>query len=398
MEFTQKKQIISFLKKHLPKKQPIVVWVSWWPDSMCLISVIQEYFVLQWWEQNLINIAHFNHGQRTQSQKEYVFLKEYFPYNTFYRNTNIPSKWLWETNLREKRHVFFEEVLEDSKSTILFLWHNLTDRIETSLLNMVRGAWVEWIQSIKEKSIKTQYTILRPLLWLDKTTIQKICDQNQISYFIDKTNSQSNNPRNTIRNTILPLLLKVHSGWEKNRLESRRFLYESLPSKRKNTKTHWRDEIPHPLWWKVVWKSIKIKKLSYDQRKILFGDWYYVTKKTLDLLGDFIEKRSGYISIWWWMIFKEGNHIHCFQWIKEFWKQKHTEAQKIKKAGKINFFGKEIVVHSEDIGKTIRFPQPWDTHKWKRLLKVLLNKKIPVFKRNTTPILTDGEKIVAIIS
>jgi hypothetical protein len=65
---------------------------------------------------------------------------------------------------------------------------------------------------------------------------------------VDKTNSQSNNPRNTIRNTILPALMGVHSGGEKNRLESRRFLYESLPAKKKNTKNHWRDEKPHVLW------------------------------------------------------------------------------------------------------------------------------------------------------
>jgi tRNA(Ile)-lysidine synthetase-like protein len=396
MEFLQKKQINSFLKKNISKEQPIVVWVSWWPDSMCLVTIIQEYWLSRWRSLDHINVAHFNHGQRKQSIKEHEFLQSYFPYNNFYRNTDIPSSWLWETELREKRHMFFEEVLVDSKSSILLLWHNLTDRIETTLLNMVRWAWVEWIRSIKPVWSKKDYLVLRPLLPLDKKTIQKICEENTIPYFLDKTNQDQSNPRNKIRNTIVPMLMETHPGGENNRHDSRQSLYESLwSSKQKN---HRKEKTPHPLRWVSTRKTIKIKKLSYEQWKNLLGEDHYVTRKTLETLDDFIKNSKGHLFLWGRTIMKEWDHIHCFQWNKQFWKQKHSWSLVVKKAERESFYGQEIYASKDRIWATIRFPQEWDTYKWKRLLKVLLNKKIPVFKRNTTPLVVVDGVIVAIIS
>ena len=146
MKIIEKNHIFSILDQYLKKQQSIVVWVSWWPDSIMLSYILQQYYTFRWWKQSNICVAHFNHWQRKEAKNELNFIKKYFKYNTIYRNTIIPSKWLWETKLRELRHTFFEEVIKESKSTILFLWHNLTDRIETSLLNIVRWCSLDWFE------------------------------------------------------------------------------------------------------------------------------------------------------------------------------------------------------------------------------------------------------------
>jgi len=60
-------------------------------------------------------------------------------------------------------------ILKSKNNPIVLTGHNLTDRIETSLLHMVRGAGVEGVQNMKTAelvkiSTKMQYLVIRPLL------------------------------------------------------------------------------------------------------------------------------------------------------------------------------------------------------------------------------------------
>ncbi len=274
MKSLDKNHIFSLLDTISLKQQKIVVWVSWWPDSMLLVTLIQEYFSLKWLLQNNICVAHFNHWQRKESKNELKFIQKHFEYNTVYRNTNIPKKWLWETKLRDLRHIFFEEVIQKTKSSYLFLWHNLSDRIETSLLHIVRWSAIDWILSIKQFQKKKKYTIVRPLLHLPKPEIQTYCDILKVPYFIDATNNSNSTPRNILRNTSIPLIQSLHTWWEKNWYSSRLSLYTYLENK--NTPTVDRlKHTPNPLWWATKRYSLPIKDITSTTLFSLFKDTYY---------------------------------------------------------------------------------------------------------------------------
>ena len=396
-------EVSVFLEKYIPQKTTIVVGVSWWPDSMFLARSLQEYYDSKWREQKHIAIAHYNHWQRQVSHKEHLFLKKHFKNNTFYWNTEIPQKWLNETKLRIHRHKFFADVMEEAASEYLFLWHNITDRIETSIMNMVRWASKDGLLWIKPIQKKKNYSIYRPLLTIEKQTITDMCDTLNIPYFIDTTNSKPITSRNIIRNTIVPNVMSLHSGWKKNWSKSWTTLYSFLEwwivnDAENRTNFVRKSHVPHSFWQAKHWFSSHINNISDAMIMGLFKDSYYATTKTLLTIKNFIQHAEWYIFVGWWYIFKVWEIIHCIDGKHKFWEEKHSYNQKI-----TQYWNRDINWYTYDILKqrawyTLRYPQPWDTYKKKRLLKVLLNMKIPVFMRNITPLIVHKKTIISILS
>lgn len=397
MKLPEKNHIFSLLDSYLPKQQIIVVWVSWWPDSMMLTYILQRYYEFREWDQSNICIAHFNHWQRKESKKELIYIQKNFDYNTIYWNTNIPKKWLWETKLRDLRHIFFEEVLKKSKSSSLFLWHNLTDRIETSLLNIVRGCSTEWFLSIKPNQKKKSHTIYRPLLDIPKTKIQKFCDTHSIKYFIDSTNDKPITSRNILRNKIIPSIQSLHEWWENNWYNSREVFYKDIWNPSKSHTMNRLHHTPDALWWATKRYSLPIKETTPEHFFELFKDVYYATQKTISSIQSFLDTWSGHMYVGWWYLFIIGNDIHCIDWKKDFWKKKYTQKKNITQHWKQEYNWYTFVAPKEWIWNTIRYPKEWDTYKNKRLLKYMLNKKIPVFMRNTTPVIASRKGIIAVL-
>jgi len=187
----------------------IILWVSWWPDSMYLAYLLEKNL----WKKKLI-IAHFNHKFRKESDKEEIFLKNYFTKKWI---NFICKSYKWndfrEHVLRKERYNFFKEVWW--WKNFLALWHNLTDRIETTFINVVRWTWLKWFLNMKK--LDKNRKIYRPLLHLTKKEIQIKCEEFNIPYFIDKTNFYNSfSKRNYIRNNILPLFEKLWNNFYKS--------------------------------------------------------------------------------------------------------------------------------------------------------------------------------------
>lgn len=396
MYSANKDQVFLYLSTFLTKKTRIVVGVSWWPDSMFLATCLQEYYKQKRRDQGYIAVAHYNHGQRKESTAELGFLKKHFAYNTFYRNIETPNKWLSETKLREHRHIFFEEVLHESKSQYLFLWHNLTDRIETSLMNMVRGASKDGILWIKPTQKKNNYTIYRPLLDISKKDITQACEEYHISYFVDATNQKLITPRNIIRNNIVPQIEKLHAWWEKNRTNSWVSLYTYLSW---NSEQKWKrnKHTPHKFRGAKHWFSSTIEDVDDSMLMQLFKNSYYATSKTLTIIKKFIRSSQWHLYVWSWYIFKAWNTIHCIDGKKDFWKEKQPYQKTISQHWNVDINWYTYTIPKQRIWYTFRYPQPWDIYKNKRLLKVLLNLKVPVFMRNVTGIIINKDSIISIL-
>ncbi len=179
----------------------IIIWLSWWPDSMFLTYLLIKHM----WKKNII-LAHFNHSFRKESDMEEKKIKKLFKwYNlvTWKYNWNCFS----ESCLRKARFEFFKKNWR--WKYWLFLWHNLTDRIETSIINMLRWWWIDWFLNMRK--IDYDKKIVRPLLNISKNDIQKKCDILDIPYFVDQTNfDEKVSLRNLIRTNILNILENIN--------------------------------------------------------------------------------------------------------------------------------------------------------------------------------------------
>lgn len=181
---------------------PIVVGVSSGPDSMCLLDIIEK-------KTKDIIVCHINHNVRKESKEEELYLINYCrKHNLIFESMTITSyeENNFENEARKKRYAFYEEILNKYHSKYLFLAHHGDDLIETVLMKIVRGSNIDGYAGIKKINKVKDYYIVRPLLDYTKEDIINYNKDNNIKYYIDKTNNDTSYTRNRYRKNILPLL------------------------------------------------------------------------------------------------------------------------------------------------------------------------------------------------
>ena len=180
----------------------IIAGISAGPDSMCLLHLLQE-------KTNKIVVCHINHNVRKESKKEEEYLKNYCnKHNLIFESMTINNynEKNFENEARKKRYSFYEKILKKYNSNMLFLAHHGDDLIETILMKIVRGSNIEGYSGIKKVSNVKDYQIIRPLLPYTKEDIINYNNKYNIKYFIDSSNNDIHYTRNRYRKKILPLL------------------------------------------------------------------------------------------------------------------------------------------------------------------------------------------------
>ena len=183
----------------------VVVGVSAGPDSMALLDMLKKKIKKQ------IVCAHINHNVRKESPVEEEFLKNYCKYHKIIFESTKIEKYTennFENEARKKRYAFFEKILDKYHSKTLILAHHGDDLIETVLMKIERGSNLEGYAGIKTFQKEKNYTIIRPLLPLTKEDLINYNQKNNITYYIDKSNNDTKYKRNRFRKNILPLLKK----------------------------------------------------------------------------------------------------------------------------------------------------------------------------------------------
>ena len=182
----------------------VIIGVSSGPDSMCLLHLLKQ-------KTNKIVVCHVNHNVRTQSKKEEAYLESFCKNNNIIFEKMTIDKYEeknFENEARKKRYAFYEKTLKKYNSKYLFLAHHGDDLIETVLMKIVRGSNIEGYSGIKVISKQKDYQIIRPLIPFTKEEIIKYNKKNNIKYYLDSSNKNINYTRNRYRKRILPLLKK----------------------------------------------------------------------------------------------------------------------------------------------------------------------------------------------
>jgi len=109
-----------------------------------------------------------------------------------------------EDAARNARYAAFESLMREGD--VLLLAHHADDQAETFLLRALRGAGVAGLSGMPASRPFAGGTLVRPLLDIDRASLQNYVTENQIHHIDDPSNSDTHFDRNFLRNTILPQL------------------------------------------------------------------------------------------------------------------------------------------------------------------------------------------------
>lgn len=123
----------------------------------------------------------------------------------------------FEAQARAIRYDFFNSLIAEYNYTTLLTAHHLGDRFEWMLMQFCKGAGCVEISGMKPIEKRTSYTLVRPLLHLDKQELLEYLHTNEIKYFQDASNTDSKYKRNLFRHEHTnPLLAQYLQGIKKS--------------------------------------------------------------------------------------------------------------------------------------------------------------------------------------
>jgi len=118
-----------------------------------------------------------------------------------------------ETAAREARYSFFAKAAKRHRCHTILLAHHADDLVETFLLNLIRGAGLAGLAGMRDVSSRhiegIDLTIVRPLLSVWRSDIDKYVRECHLKFREDATNKNLMPTRNRIRNRIIPYLEKI---------------------------------------------------------------------------------------------------------------------------------------------------------------------------------------------
>lgn len=207
-----KQKILETIKKYnlIQENDSIVIGVSGGPDSICLLHILNELKS----ELNFkIYVAHINHMIRKEADEETEYVQEfcnklgiecYIKRIDVVKIANNLKRGTEETG-RQIRYQFFNEILEKTKSNKIATAHNNNDKVETILMNILRGSGTSGLKGI-EAIRDNKY--IRPLIEVTREEVEEYCKENKLNPKIDKSNKENIYTRNKVRNIVIPYIKK----------------------------------------------------------------------------------------------------------------------------------------------------------------------------------------------
>ena len=207
-----KEQVLSTIKKYnlIENGDRIVIGVSGGPDSISLLHILNKLKKELNFE---IYVAHINHMIREEADEETKYVKDFckkLNIECFVKRIDVKKiannlKRGTEETGRKIRYEFFSEVLEKTSSNKIATAHNNNDKVETILMNILRGSGtsgLKGIEAIRDKKY------IRPLIEVSREEIEKYCIDNDLNPKIDESNNENIYTRNKIRNVVIPYIKK----------------------------------------------------------------------------------------------------------------------------------------------------------------------------------------------
>ena len=208
-----KEEVLKTIKKYnlIESGDKLVLGVSGGPDSISMLNVLREIAEDETIDLKFqIVVSHINHNIRKEAKEDEEFVKKYCDENNikfFSKSIDVEkiannSKIGIEEAGRKVRYEFFDEVLKKTNSNKIAIAHNKNDKVETMIMNVLRGSGLLGLKGIEPKRGK----YIRPLIEIEREKIEEYCEEKNLNPRIDKTNFDNTYSRNKVRNVVIPYI------------------------------------------------------------------------------------------------------------------------------------------------------------------------------------------------
>ena len=184
---------------------------------------------------------HINHGLREESYEEAEFVENFVKnYNVKFYKKELNMKDLVRDNhtseemlARKLRYEAFEEMSSLEGGVKLITAHHKNDQIENILMRLLSGRSMDYNLMIEEQTTIGNLEVYRPLLNILKIDLEQYADKNNLKYYVDSTNFDTDYTRNNIRHNIVPLLNDVNAASFDNLINFSSY-YQNINTELKN--------------------------------------------------------------------------------------------------------------------------------------------------------------------
>ncbi len=206
-------------KSLLPTNSKLLLAISGGQDSMALLKLIIDLKRLYKWQ---IEVWHGDHQWHNKSETVEKELKLWCLNRQISFQSNKANKAAI-ANEKKARDWRYKELLIKAKysssnniffpCTRILTGHTATDRAETIIMNLARGADLVGLSTLKEqRTLENNIELVRPLLIFNRNETLAICKEFDLPIWIDPSNENVNLTRNKIRKEILPILDSIYKG------------------------------------------------------------------------------------------------------------------------------------------------------------------------------------------
>ena len=198
----------------LDKKSLYIVALSGGADSVCLLVLMKRL-------NYNVHAAHCNFNLRgAESERDEIFCRELcreydIPFHFTHFDTRTYAelhKISIEMAARDLRYSYFEQLRGSIGASGVIVAHHKNDRVETFLMNMLRGTGIKGLESIKP----INGNIIRPLLCVNRHDIENFLSEIGQEYVTDSSNLVDDVLRNKIRLNLVPMLEEIYPKASEN--------------------------------------------------------------------------------------------------------------------------------------------------------------------------------------
>ena len=200
-----KVHLILRQRQLLPPGARVLIAVSGGQDSVCLVKLLLDLQSHWGWE---LAIAHCDHlwssdeGMSAHVQQLAQSLR--LPFYLETPTQPVPEK---EAVARQWRYQVLGAIARQEGFNYLVTGHTQSDRAETLLYNLMRGAGADGLGSLTWlRSLNTSLKLVRPLLTVARCETYEFCQRQQLPICEDPVNQELKFTRNRIRQQLIPYL------------------------------------------------------------------------------------------------------------------------------------------------------------------------------------------------
>lgn len=276
----------------MKKGEVIAVALSGGKDSVCLLDILLAEREKLGITVKAVNIDHGIRGETSARDSEFVkslcvklgvplFFKKIDCVSFSAENGFSP-----EEGARILRYRVFDEAVKSGFCDKIATAHHASDRAETVLFNILRGASPLGASGISETSRGGK--IIRPMLTLSRREIDDYAVRRGLSYVVDETNLETEYTRNFLRLEVLPLIEKRFPEAEKSILRfadtlkaDEEYLTETAMKSvtEKNGEISFPCDLAYPIFLRASFYAMKKLGIQKDYEKI-HGEAVYSLKNS----------------------------------------------------------------------------------------------------------------------